>query len=56
MLLGALMAANDTLRQAIVNAPELEGMSSTMVSVVLVDSSLYWIGVGDSHVYRVRDR
>ncbi len=56
LLLDALTAANNTLRQAIINAPKLKGMGCTLVAVVLMDSSLYWVSVGDSHLYLVRNK
>jgi len=52
----ALNRSNDQIRQSVKETPALRGMGCTMVSAYLEDDKLYWISVGDSHLYLIRDR
>jgi formylglycine-generating enzyme required for sulfatase activity/serine/threonine protein phosphatase PrpC len=52
----ALNRSNDQIRQSVKETPALRGMGCTMVSAYLEDDKLYWVSVGDSHLYLVRDR
>lgn len=52
----ALEKANGALADSIKETPALDGMGCTMVTAVLTKSKLYWLSVGDSHLYLVRDR
>ena len=42
--------------QAVKETPALRGMGCTMVTAYLEDNKLYWVSVGDSHLYLIRDR
>lgn len=56
LLRSALQAGNAAI-QAQTNAhPELQGMGSTLVAVLAREQRLWWISVGDSHLYLIRDR
>lgn len=52
----ALEKANGALADSIKETPALDGMGCTMVTAVLTKSKLYWLSVGDSHLYLIRDR
>jgi len=52
----ALNRSNDQIRQSVKETPALRGMGCTMVSAYLEDDKLYWISVGDSHLYLIRER
>jgi formylglycine-generating enzyme required for sulfatase activity/serine/threonine protein phosphatase PrpC len=52
----ALILSNDQIRSSVKETPALQGMGCTMVSAYLQDDKLYWVSVGDSHLYLVRDR
>lgn len=55
-LTDALNRANEQIRSSVKETPALRGMGCTMVSAYLEGDSLYWISVGDSHLYLIRDR
>ena len=55
-LTDALILSNDQIRSSVKETPALQGMGCTMVSAYLQDDKLYWVSVGDSHLYLVRDR
>lgn len=55
-LTSALNRANQQIHDSIAETPALRGMGCTMVSAYLQDNNLYWVSVGDSHLYLVRDR
>ncbi len=48
--------ANDALKQSIRETPALDGMGCTLVAVAGTHGKLWWISVGDSHLYLLRDR
>lgn len=52
----ALNRANQQIHDSIAETPALRGMGCTMVSAYLQDNNLYWVSVGDSHLYLVRER
>jgi protein phosphatase len=54
-LLSAAHSANTCLRDYIVRYPETKGMGSTLIALVRLNSSLFWISVGDSVLYLLRD-
>jgi formylglycine-generating enzyme required for sulfatase activity/serine/threonine protein phosphatase PrpC len=56
VLTDALNRSNDQIRASVKETPALRGMGCTMVSAYLEDANLYWVSVGDSHLYLVRDR
>ncbi|MCZ6882779.1 MAG: SUMF1/EgtB/PvdO family nonheme iron enzyme [Gammaproteobacteria bacterium] len=52
----ALNRSNDQIRSSVQETPALRGMGCTMVTAYLQDDNLYWISVGDSHLYLIRNR
>ena len=54
-LRASLDAANDALAAAIAEQPELEGMGTTLVGVVISERGIDWISVGDSPLWLFRD-
>jgi formylglycine-generating enzyme required for sulfatase activity/serine/threonine protein phosphatase PrpC len=56
VLTDALNRSNDQIQAAVKETPALRGMGCTMVSAYLQNNDLYWVSVGDSHLYLVRDR
>lgn len=56
VLTDALNRSNDQIRASVKETPALRGMGCTMVSAYLQDDNLYWVSVGDSHLYLIRDR
>jgi formylglycine-generating enzyme required for sulfatase activity/serine/threonine protein phosphatase PrpC len=56
VLTDALNRSNEQISASVKETPALRGMGCTMVSAYLEDDKLYWVSVGDSHLYLVRDR
>lgn len=56
VLTEALNRSNDQIRASVKETPALRGMGCTMVTAYVQDSNLYWVSVGDSHLYLIRDR
>jgi formylglycine-generating enzyme required for sulfatase activity/serine/threonine protein phosphatase PrpC len=52
----ALAKANGALTESIRETPALDGMGCTMVTAMFSKGKVYWISVGDSHLYLIRDR
>ena len=52
----SLNRSNDQISASVKETPALQGMGCTMVSAYLQDNKLYWVSVGDSHLYLIRDR
>lgn len=52
----SLLAANDAIRAAVKETPALQGMGCTLVAALLARGRLWWVSVGDSHLYLLRDR
>lgn len=55
-LRAALAKANGALSESIRETSALNGMGCTMVAAVFHLGKCWWISVGDSHLYLVRDR
>lgn len=55
-LTDALNRSNEQIRASVKETPALRGMGCTMVSAYLEGDNLYWVSVGDSHLYLIRDR
>lgn len=53
-LRSSLEAANECIADAVVDAPELRGMGSTLVGCVIRDNSLFWVSAGDSPLWVCR--
>ncbi len=56
VLLQALENANDGLKASVEETPGLDGMGCTMVTAAITKGKIFWISVGDSHIYLIRDR
>jgi serine/threonine protein phosphatase PrpC len=54
-LTGALNLSNEKIRSSVKEKPALRGMGCTMVTAYLEDDDLYWVSVGDSHLYLIRE-
>ena len=52
----ALNRSNEQIRASVKETPQLRGMGCTMVTAYVQDDNLYWVSVGDSHLYLIRDR
>ena len=55
-LTDALNRSNEQIQASVKETPALRGMGCTMVTAYLEDDNLYWVSVGDSHLYLIRDR
>ncbi|HEX20429.1 MAG TPA: serine/threonine-protein phosphatase [Acidiferrobacteraceae bacterium] len=55
LLNNALHGANQAVARAISENSDYEGMASTLVGALLIRDRLYWVSVGDSHLYLIRD-
>lgn len=55
MLQAAVRAANASITDTVRETPALRGMGCTLVAALVVDQKLYWISVGDSHLYLLRN-
>lgn len=47
--------ANEMIRDYVNDHPEARGMGSTLVSTILTENKLYWMSIGDSPLYVLRD-
>ena len=56
VLTDALNRSNDQIRASVKETPALRGMGCTMVTAYIQDAKLYWVSVGDSHLYLIRER
>ena len=56
LLRTSLAKANGALSESIRETPALDGMGCTMVSGIFHEGKVWWVSVGDSHLYLVRDR
>ena len=52
----ALNRSNEQIRASVKETPQLRGMGCTMVTAYVQNDNLYWVSVGDSHLYLIRDR
>lgn len=52
----SLNRANKQINDSIKETPALKGMGCTMVSAYLEGDKLFWVSVGDSHLYMIRNR
>jgi formylglycine-generating enzyme required for sulfatase activity/serine/threonine protein phosphatase PrpC len=55
ILRAALQKSNTAIGESIKETPALDGMGCTMVTAVLTKSKVFWLSVGDSHMYLIRD-
>ena len=56
VLNNSILNANKAIAETIEETPALEGMGCTMVGAVIQGNKLWWVSVGDSHLYLVRDK
>jgi len=54
-LLEALQAAHEQIRQYSFAHPELRGMGTTCTAAAIVQDALYYVHVGDTRLYLIRD-
>jgi PPM family protein phosphatase len=54
-LVEALQAAHEQIRQYSFAHPELRGMGTTCTAAVIVQGALYYVHVGDTRLYLIRD-
>ncbi|MFN2301940.1 MAG: PP2C family serine/threonine-protein phosphatase, partial [Gammaproteobacteria bacterium] len=55
ILRDSLERGNKSLRKSVDETPGLDGMGCTVVTAAITRGQLWWISVGDSHLYIVRD-
>lgn len=51
----SLNAANKAVADHVAGHPDMEGMGTTLIAAVITGMSLYWISVGDSPLWLIRD-
>jgi len=56
LLNDVLAKINTQFAQVLEENPEFEGMATTIVLSLILNKHLYWISVGDSHLYLVRNK
>ena len=54
-LIEALQAAHEQIRQYSFSHPELRGMGTTCTAAAIVQDALYYVHVGDTRLYLIRD-
>ena len=54
-LITALQTAHDRVRQYGIAHPNLRGMGTTCTAIAVVDDVLYYVHVGDTRLYLIRD-
>ncbi len=52
----SLLKANASITDTVKETPALDGMGCTMVGVIIEGDKLWWVSVGDSHLYLLRSR
>lgn len=52
----SLLKANAAITETVKETPALDGMGCTMVGAIIEGKKLWWVSVGDSHLYLLRDR
>jgi len=56
ILRSSLLISNRALKESVRETPALDGMGCTMVTAALSKGKIFWVSVGDSHLYLIRDR
>ena len=51
----AVLQANNSISETVRETAALKGMGCTLVAIVLEETRLRWVSVGDSHLYICRD-
>lgn len=52
----SLLKANASITETVKETPALDGMGCTMIGVIIEGNNLWWVSVGDSHLYLLRER
>jgi formylglycine-generating enzyme required for sulfatase activity/serine/threonine protein phosphatase PrpC len=55
VLRNAAIQANNSIRETVRETAALKGMGCTLAAILLSDTHLHWVSVGDSHLYLLRD-
>ena len=56
ILYECVIMANNSIKETVNETPALAGMGCTMVAAILEAGKLWWVSVGDSHLYLLRDK
>ena len=56
ILYECVIMANNSIKDTIHETPALAGMGCTMVAAILENEKLWWVSVGDSHLYILRGK
>lgn len=51
----AASEANISIGQYVQDNPQVRGMGATLVSIVMIEDRMYWLSIGDSPLYLMRD-
>lgn len=51
----AAVGANESIRDHVTEHPETKGMGATLVTLVMVEHRMFWMSIGDSPLYLLRD-
>lgn len=54
-IITATTGANSTVREYVKSNPDAHGMGATLVALVFVENRMFWMSVGDSPLYILRD-
>jgi len=52
----ALLSSNEQIATSVKETPALSGMGCTMVTAYIEGNDLWWVSVGDSHLYLIRNK
>ena len=52
----SILKANASIAETVKETPALNGMGCTFIGVIIEEEKLWWVSVGDSHLYLLRDR
>ncbi|MEE9160756.1 MAG: PP2C family serine/threonine-protein phosphatase, partial [Gammaproteobacteria bacterium] len=52
----SVLKANAAITDTVKETPALDGMGCTFVGVIIEGKNMWWVSVGDSHLYLLRDR
>ena len=52
----SILKANASITETVKETPALDGMGCTFIGVIIEGKNLWWVSVGDSHLYLLRNR
>lgn len=52
----SILKANASITETVKETPALDGMGCTFIGVIIEGKNLWWVSVGDSHLYLLRKR